>query len=74
LKVVIFDIPEKQKHKREWLRGQLQDLGFKMIQKSVWMGKRKFPKEFLEDIRDLKLLAYVEIFSVTKTGSMRPLR
>jgi len=74
LKVFIFDIPEKEKHKREWLRNQLRDLGFKMVQKSVWMGKKKIPKEFLEDIRDLKLLAHVEIFAVTKTGSIRPVK
>ena len=74
LKVIIFDIPEKQSYKREWLRDQLTDLGFKMVQKSVWMGKRKIPKEFLEDIRDLKLLAYIEIFSITKTGSIRAMK
>ncbi|MDP3991333.1 MAG: hypothetical protein U1C56_01140 [Candidatus Curtissbacteria bacterium] len=71
LKVVIFDIPEKEKYKRDWLRDQLQDLGFKMLQKSVWIGRRKLPGEFMEDIRDLKLLPYVEIFSVIKTGSIQ---
>ena len=74
LKVVIFDVPEKEQHKRLWLRNQLRDLGFKMVQKSVWMGKKKFPKEFLEDIRDLELLAHVEIFAITKTGSLRPIK
>ncbi|MEX2033084.1 MAG: CRISPR-associated endonuclease Cas2 [Candidatus Colwellbacteria bacterium] len=74
LKVVIFDIPEKEKHKRGWLRDQLRDLGFKMIQKSVWMGKKKIPKEFLEDIKDLNLLAYIEIFAITKTGSIRSVK
>ena len=70
LKVIIFDIPEKEKYKRDWLRDQLQDLGFKMLQKSVWIGKRKLPSKFIEDIRDLKLLPYVEIFSVIKAGSV----
>lgn len=71
LKVFIFDIPEKEKHKRKWLRSQLRDLGFRMVQKSVWMGRKKIPREFLEDIQELKLLAYIEIFAVTKTGSIR---
>lgn len=74
LKVIIFDIPEREKYKREWLRDQLRDIGFKMLQKSVWIGRRKFPSEFMEDIRDLKLLPYVEIFSVAKTGSVQPPR
>ena len=72
LKVIIFDIPEKEKYKRFWLRDQLREMGFKMLQKSVWIGRRKLPSKFMEDIRDLKLLPYVEIFSVTKTGSVQP--
>ncbi len=71
LKVIIFDIPEKEKYKRFWLRDQLREMGFKMLQKSVWIGRRKLPSKFMEDIRDLKLLPYVEIFSVIKTGSVQ---
>ena len=74
VKVVIFDIPERERHKREWLRYQLGDLGFKMIQKSVWIGKKKLPQEFMEDIRSLKLLSYIEIFAITKTGSIRSVK
>lgn len=74
VKVVIFDIPEKERHKREWLRYQLRDLGFKMIQRSVWIGKKKLPQEFMEDIHGLKLLPYVEIFAITKTGSIRSVK
>jgi len=71
LKVIIFDVPEKERYKRDWLRDQLQDLGFKMLQKSVWIGRKKLPSKFMEDIHDLKLLPYVEIFSVIKTGSIQ---
>ncbi|MDP2650866.1 MAG: CRISPR-associated endonuclease Cas2 [bacterium] len=71
LKIFIFDIPEKEKYKRKWLRGRLSELGFKMLQKSVWAGRVKVPKEFIEDLRDLKLLQYIEIFAVTKSGSLR---
>ncbi len=74
LKVVIFDIPEKEKYKREWLRDQLRELGFKMLQKSVWIGRKKLPREFIEDIRNIKLLPHVEIFAITKTGSIQPVK
>ena len=73
LKIVIFDIPEKERYKRDWLRGRLLGMNFKMLQKSVWAGKVKLPKEFIEDLRDLKLIRYVEIFAVTKSGSLRNL-
>ncbi len=72
-KLVIFDIPEKERGKRQWLRERLRELGFKMIQKSVWSGKVKLPEEFLEDLKTLNLLDYVDILAITKTGSLRSL-
>lgn len=71
LKIVIFDIPEKQRRKREWLRSRLVDLGFRMIQKSVWAGKVKLPEEFIKDLQELDLFRYVEIFTISKSGSLR---
>lgn len=71
--IVVFDIPETEKRKRVWLRMVLMNLGFKMIQKSVWMGKIKIPKEFLEDIFKMKLVDFVEIFEISKTGSLEHL-
>ena len=35
LKVVTFDIPEKERHKRHWLRAVLTYLGFTLLQESV---------------------------------------
>ncbi len=74
LKIVIFDIPEKEKNKRDWLRSALKNLDFNMIQKSVWMGKSKLPEEFIRDLGQLNILSYVEIFAITKAGSLRSLK
>lgn len=63
--IVIFDIPEKEKQKREWIRNQLVFIGFTMLQKSVWIGKGKIPQEFFEDIAAIKLNQYLHIFRVT---------
>ncbi len=71
LVIISFDIPEVQKRKRNWVRRVLIELGFKMLQKSVWMGKIKAPKEFIEDLRILKLIDYLEIFSVGQSGTIR---
>ncbi len=70
-KIIIFDIPEREKNKREWLRSVLNHLGLKMLQKSVWTGKIGIPKDFLEDLHNLHMLDYVEIFAITKSGSIR---
>jgi hypothetical protein len=69
--IVTFDIPEEERRKRDWLRNVLRDLGFAMVHKSVWMGKDGVPDDFLRDVRDLSLGEYVEIFQITKTGSLR---
>lgn len=66
LKIIIFDIPEKEKFKREWLRQQLMFLGFAMLQKSVWAGKNKLPPEFLEDLEAIDLLKNIHIFRVSE--------
>lgn len=69
--IVSFDIPEKEERKRRWLRGALRAMDFRIVQESFWIGKVKIPKQFLTDLRELKLLDCVEIFSVSKTGSLR---
>ncbi|MCX6702450.1 MAG: hypothetical protein NTW60_01105 [Candidatus Wolfebacteria bacterium] len=74
LKIVIFDIPEREKRKRNWLRAVLSNLDFKILQKSVWVGKTKLPKEFVVDLRNLNLTDYVEIFAVNKIGSLKQLK
>lgn len=46
--VVIFDIPEKERLNRDLLRQRLQELGFGMLQESVWIS----PYHFEEDLRE----------------------
>jgi len=71
LLIVAFDIPEKERRKRDWLRSSLRHLGLKMIQKSVWIGKIKLPDDFIKDIGVLNLAQFVHIFEVGKEGSLR---
>lgn len=68
--VIAFDIPEIERKKRAWLRSALKNMNLTKVQKSVWIGKVKIPKEFLSDIFRLKLVDYVEIFEITKKGSL----
>jgi hypothetical protein len=67
---VIFDIPEIAKAHRNWLRSVLKNLGFTMLQKSVWVGKLKIPAVFFEDLAERRLADYVRIFTISKTGSI----
>ncbi len=72
-KIIVFDIPEKERNKRNWLREILKLLGFKMLQKSVWIGKKKIPEQFLTDLRKKQLLSYIHILEVSKSGTIKEL-
>ncbi|MDO8565228.1 MAG: hypothetical protein Q7R67_01215 [bacterium] len=67
--IVIFDIPEKRKRYREWLREELVGLGFTLIQKSVWLGPG-LPKEFVEYLNECGLLKHVRFFRATEQEIM----
>lgn len=70
LRVIIFDVPEKEKHKREWLRAALANLDFSFLQQSVWIGKNKIPESFIVDLKDRGLLSCVEIFEINQKGTL----
>lgn len=63
--IVTFDIPETRKRERAWLRVELINLGFTMLQKSVWFGPSPLPKEFIESLDHMKLLSYIKFFKAT---------
>ena len=63
--IVIFDIPEKKKLYREWLRTELVRFGFNLIQKSVWFGP-VLPKKFIEYLDEIRLLKHIKFFRATE--------
>ena len=62
--MVLFDIPEKKRKTRDWLRSQLKLWDFKMIQQSVWLGKGPLPKQFTERLQLLGVNKCVKILKV----------
>ena len=69
--IIIFDIPENQRKKRDYLRIELRALGFRPLQKSVWMGGGPLPMEFAEYLKDTRLLSYIHIFTIKNFGTTR---
>jgi DNA-binding transcriptional regulator PaaX len=62
--LVIFDIPETKKKVREWIRGQIKEWDFEMVQKSVWIGYGPLPSEFTERLKFLKVDNGVKIYNL----------
>ncbi|MCX7779178.1 MAG: hypothetical protein N2259_02990 [Patescibacteria group bacterium] len=67
--MIIFDIPEKIRIKRNFLRAGLQGLGFQMLQKSIWVSpydvlaktENLIKKYFLKPYTRLLLIEEVQI-------------
>ena len=65
--IAVFDIPEKKRIYRDWLRSELVGFGYELIQKSVWLGP-PLPKEFIKYLDEKKLLEYIKFFKATKSN------
>jgi len=63
--IIIFDIPEKKRRYRDWLRMELVMFGFEQIQKSVWFGP-SISKEFLEYLEEEGLVKYLKFFKASQ--------
>lgn len=63
LRVVIFDIPEKKKEWRKWLREELDLMQFHQLQKSVYIGKHPLPDSFYKAVAKNGLYNYVFVLT-----------
>lgn len=61
-RLVIFDIPEKNKTVRNLLRRKLKGWGFRQWQKSVWLSKQNVTEALRKLIRDLGIEHWVAVF------------
>ncbi len=62
--MVIFDIPEKKRVLRDIFRENLQILGYKILQQSVWVCPYEISKETEGIIRQYSLDPYVKLFLI----------
>lgn len=70
--VVTFDIPESRKKAREWVRASLLEMGFTMLQKSVWVNSgAEIDEDFIHALRERELLDNIHIFSVKNPGTLK---
>ncbi|MBI3442748.1 MAG: hypothetical protein HY007_03200 [Candidatus Sungbacteria bacterium] len=69
-RLVIFDIPERERRKRDIIRAELVCCKFKRLQKSVWIGEYPLPQEFISLLDSLHLAQNVHIFSIREEGTL----
>ena len=69
-RLITFDIPEKDRRKRNWLRKELIACDYTLLQRSVFIGKRPLPEELMTQINELHISQYLHIVSVDKKGTL----
>jgi CRISPR/Cas system-associated endoribonuclease Cas2 len=70
INLIVFDIPEKKRIARDWLRVKLKEFGYKPIQQSVWLGKNGVSFEFISDLRNYEILDCIHILKICNKGSI----
>lgn len=70
---MIFDIQEKKKYFRNWLRAELGLLMFKQLQKSVYIGKYPIPDDLYQDLIKNNLFQDVHIFTINEADKQEEL-
>lgn len=70
-RLVCFDIPERDRAKRRWLRAELLACGYRLLQKSVWIGEAPLPPAFVAELDVLELRGQVHVLGIESAGSLR---
>lgn len=65
-RIVIFDVPTKFNSAREALRRKMKELGFKQLQKSVWVHPYDCEDEILFVAEIFEVEKYVEVITAEK--------
>lgn len=65
-RIIMFDIPERKREDRNWLRCQLLGCDYKPLQKSVFIGKQPLAEDFYEEILIRKIKEFIHLMTVGK--------
>lgn len=69
-RLVMYDIPEIDRRKRDLLRSELVACQYQQLQKSVWLGYCPLPEEFIENLKSLGLKGKVHIVGIDRKGTL----
>jgi CRISPR-associated endonuclease Cas2 len=64
-RLVIFDIPEKQRQVRNVIRAKLVSLGFKKWQNSIWISPYTMAPEIEQELNELAKHYFIRLIKTT---------
>ncbi len=72
-KLVIFDIPEKQKYVRVVLRAKLKALHFRKWQNSIWISPYALDQEIEKEFKELAKKFFIRLIKTTEINNTEDL-
>lgn len=66
IRLVVFDISENKRSQREWFRQELLLMQYKLLQKSVYVGKYPIPDDLYQELTKNGIFESVHIFTLEK--------
>lgn len=70
IRLVSFDVPERQRAKRDWLRKELISCDYRPLHRSVYIGMRALPIELMDEITALGLNGHIQIAGIKQKGTL----
>jgi len=68
-RIVIFDIPENKRKVRDLFRNSLKQMGFKLLQGSIWVNPFVDLKEVQDIIKEYRIEKYVVFIAADKISN-----
>ncbi len=63
-RLIMFDIPEKKRQSRDWLRWQLLIWDYKPLQKSVFIGKHPIERDVYLECVERRLKQFIRLMTI----------
>jgi len=64
-RIIFFDVPEKKRRSRDYLRTVVRQIGFREFQKSIWIYPHKIPLFLKELLWDENIKPYTRFITTT---------
>ena len=71
IRIFSFDVPEKERWKRNRLRTILVSCGYEMLQQSLWMGTGPMHAKVFDELKSLNLMSKIHLFEVSQSGTLK---
>lgn len=65
-KLIVFDIPERKRKVRNFLRQKLLALGFKKWQNSIWVSPYKLDRQVEKELNELATKYFIRLIKTTE--------